>query len=128
MDQGMSRHRARVDRALHNARLVPTNDTREATLARRAQRLARKGEYRKAALALRERVALCGDAPSWVALGDMLRRARRWPEALNALHQGLYLHRRAGALGRARTVARMIVALDPWDVKAARYTVVEQAS
>lgn len=104
------------------------DDTREDVLKRRAQRLARKGDYRKAALALRERVALTGDAASWVALGDMLRRARRVPEALTALRQGLYLHRRAGAEGRARTVARMIVALDPWDAKAARYTAFEKAS
>lgn len=127
----MGRHRARVDRALHRRASITVPhapDNRADILSRRAQRLARKGEFRKASLALRERVALVGDAPSWVALGDMLRRARRIPEALNALHQGLYLHRRAGALGRARTVARMIVALDPWDAKAARYTAVENAS
>lgn len=95
-------------------------DNREDILKRRAQRLARQGEYRKAALALRERAALTDDAASWVALGDMLRRARRMPEALSALRQGMHLHRQAGAMGRARTVARMIVALDPWDAKAAR--------
>jgi tetratricopeptide (TPR) repeat protein len=103
------------------------DERREDVLKRRAQRLARKGEYRKAALALRERVTLTGDAPSWVALGDMLRRARRTPEALNALRQGMYLHRQAGALGRARTVARMIVALDPWDAQAARMSSLERA-
>lgn len=103
-------------------------ESRDELLKRRAARFARKGDYRKAALALRERVALRGDAASWVALGDMLRRARRTPEALTALRQGLYLHRRAGAVGRARTVARMIVALDPWDAKAARMTGLEQAS
>ncbi|HEY8428897.1 MAG TPA: hypothetical protein VIL20_11005 [Sandaracinaceae bacterium] len=105
-----------------------SDDERESTLKRRAQRLARKGDYRKAALALRELAALTGDAAAWVALGDMLRRARRVPEALQALRQGMYLHRRAGAEGRARTVARMIVALDPWDAKAARYTTVGKAS
>jgi tetratricopeptide (TPR) repeat protein len=103
------------------------DDTREDVLKRRAQRLAKQGEYRKAALALRERVALTGDAASWVALGDMLRRARRTPEALNALRQGMHLHRQAGALGRARTVARMIVALDPWDARAARLTGLDRA-
>lgn len=105
-----------------------TDDTREDMLRRRALRSARKGDYRKAAVALRERVALCGDAPSWVALGDMLRRARRMKEALHALKQGLYLHRRNGAHGRARTVARMIVALDPWDTQAARYSALDLAS
>lgn len=97
-------------------------------LTRRARRHAKRGDYRKAALALRERVALTGDAASWVALGDMLRRAHRIPEALTALRQGMYLHRRAGAMGRARTVARMIVALDPWDANAARYGELERAS
>lgn len=89
-------------------------------LKRRAQRFARRGDYRKAALALRERCALTGDASAWVALGDMLRRARKPREAVTALKQGLYLHKQAGAQGRARTVARMIVALDPWDVKTAK--------
>ena len=98
------------------------HDTREEILKRRARRHARRGEFRKAALALRERAGLIGDAPSWVALGDMLRRARREREALDALKQAMYLHRQNGASGRVRTVARMIVALDPWDTKAARYT------
>lgn len=97
-------------------------------LKRRAQRLARKGEYRKAAIALREHAALSGDACAWVALGDMLRRAHRTPEAIRALRQGMYLHRQAGAEGRARTVARMIVALDPWDARAAEYGRLDRAS
>ena len=104
------------------------HDSREDILKRRARRFAMKGDFRKAALALRERAALLGDAPSWVALGDMLRRARRDREALAALKQGMYLHRQAGAVGRVRTVARMIVALDPWDAKAARYTVIAEAA
>ena len=120
-----------VDRALHSSvrdSAMASHDDRVDVLTRRARRHARKGEYRKAALALRERVALTGDARSWVALGDMLRRARRIPEAIHALRQGMYLHRQAGAPDRARTVARMIVALDPWDAKAAQYGAVEKAS
>ncbi|HJL17820.1 MAG TPA: hypothetical protein RMH99_19300 [Sandaracinaceae bacterium LLY-WYZ-13_1] len=100
--------------------MMSRDDTHEEILERRARRHARRGEYRKAALALRERAALVDDAKTWVALGDMLRRAGRAREALRALKQGMYRHRRAGASGRARTVARMIVALDPWDAKAAR--------
>jgi hypothetical protein len=107
---------------------MSSHDERADILKRRARRHAKKGDYRKAAVALRERVALTGDAASWVALGDMLRRARRTPEALNALRQGMYLHRRAGWEGRARTVARMIVALDPWDAKAAQLSGLERAS
>ena len=96
-------------------------DPHDDILRRRAVRLARRGSYRKAAVALRERVELRGDAPNWVALGDMLRRAGRTGEALRALHQGLYRHRQSGALGRARTVARMIVELDPRDAKAGSF-------
>jgi len=87
-------------------------------LRRRARRLARKGHHRKAAVALRELVALEADAATYALLGDMLRRARRGPEAVEALRQSLWLHRRAGAERRARTVARLIVAIDPFDAKA----------
>ena len=104
------------------------DDSRDDILRRRARRLARKGDYRKAAVALRECVGLRDDAASWVALGDMLRRAHRDNDALRALRQALYLHRQAGALGRARTVARMIIALDPWDTKAARFGQLDLAS
>lgn len=89
-------------------------DTREQVLKRRARRFARKGDYRKAALALRERAALTNEPAAFVALGDMLRRAHRVAEAVQALKQGMYLHRRRGARRRAKTVERMIVALDPW--------------
>ena len=113
-----------MDHTLHMAggTMKHREDTLEDILKRRARRHAGKGDYRKAAIALRERAGLVGDAASWVALGDMLRRARREREAVSALKQGMYLHRQAGAVGRVRTVARMIVALDPWDSKTARYT------
>ena len=94
--------------------MINSDDTREAALKRRARRCARKSEFRKAAIALREHASLTGDARSFVALGDMLRRARRPAEAISALKQGAYLHRRAGSPRRAQTVERMIIALDPW--------------
>ena len=77
-------------------------------LARRARRLAKQGDVRKAALALRERAALVDDAASWVMAGAMWQRARRGADALAALRHGMWLHQRAGATARARTVARMI--------------------
>jgi cytochrome c-type biogenesis protein CcmH/NrfG len=77
-------------------------------LRRRARRHARKGEHRKAALALRELCAREGDAASWTLLGDMWRRARRLDDALAALEQALWLHKRAGADRRAQTVSRLI--------------------
>jgi len=94
--------------------MMHRDDTREAILKRRARRHARKGDYRKAAVALREHAAISGEAAAFVALGDMLRRARRTAEAVRALKQGMYLHRRGGARRRAQTVERMIIALDPW--------------
>ncbi len=100
--------------------MLDANDTRDSVLQRRARRFARRGEFRKAALALRERAELRNDAASFVALGDMYRRAARTADALRALKHGLYLHRQNGSIGRARTVARMIVRLDPWDAKAVR--------
>lgn len=97
-----------------------SEDTREAVLKRRARRLAAKGDYRKAAVALREHAALTGEAAAYAALGDMLRRARRVPDAITALKQSMYLHRQYGAPRRAQTVERMIVALDPWQVHGRR--------
>lgn len=94
---------------------------RTAVLRRRANRHARRGEYRKAALALRQLAALRGDAASWVALGDMLSRARRPEEAVVAFRRGLWLHRQAGATGRARTVARLILSIVPGDAHATRH-------
>lgn len=91
--------------------MMHRGDTKEDVLKRRARRHARRGDYRKAAIALREHAALTDRAASWVALGDMLRRARRMPDAIHAFKQGIYLHRRRGALRRAQTVERMLGAL-----------------
>jgi hypothetical protein len=95
-------------------------DDRATTLARRARRLACDGDPRKAALAMRELVAMDGAPRHWVRLAHYLRCARRADESLGALRQALYLFRREGAHGRARTVARMVLALDPSDAGAAR--------
>lgn len=92
----------------------------QAMLKRRASRLARKGEHRKAALVLRDLVTRHESAAAWVLLGSMLRLARRDDEAVAAWRQGLWLHRRDGAERRVRTVARLIHSLDPGDAKIAR--------
>lgn len=96
------------------------HDDPEAQLKRRARRFARDREYRKASLVLQELAFVRGDASSWVALGAMLLRARRYEESLSALRQGLFLHRKAGAPLRARTVARMILEIEPSDSNALR--------
>ena len=92
----------------------------EEALWRRAARCARRGEHRKAALAMREAVALEPTAANYCRLGSMLDRAGRRSESVEALKQSLYLFRQADMNGRARTVARMILALDPHDRSAAR--------
>jgi hypothetical protein len=89
-------------------------------LHRRARRWAAKGNTRKAALVLREVVRATGEPAAWVAFGSMLIQAQRREQALDALRQGLWLHRQRGAIGRARTVAKMILDLDPLDPKAGR--------
>lgn len=61
-----------------------------------------------------------GLARDWVALGAALKRARRTQRAIDALKQGMFLHKRAGASGRAQSVARMILELDPADSGAYR--------
>ncbi|MBI4953727.1 MAG: hypothetical protein HY908_17010 [Myxococcales bacterium] len=81
------------------------------SLRRRARRLARQGELRKAAGLLRTLVALRSEPSHWVLLGDMLRRAHRIDEAREAFKQGLWLNRQAGAHARAATVATLIATL-----------------
>lgn len=97
-------------------------------LKRRAQRLASKGETRKAAIALRELTGRTDAAAHWVLLGDMLRRARRDDEALAALREGLWRHRQAGASGRARSVATLVLRLDPTDAQAQRVMAARRAA
>lgn len=92
--------------------MQPSHDPSD-LLKRRAHKLAGKGEYRKAALALRERAALVGDAASWVMAGAMLRRARRDEEAVIALRHGMWLHERGGDLRRARSVAALLEEIEP---------------
>jgi uncharacterized protein HemY len=87
-------------------------------LRRRGMRAARRGEWRKSVVALRELVALEGRATDWVRLGYVLGEARRSDESLAAYHQGLYAYRRSGASKRARTVARLILASWPADAMA----------
>jgi hypothetical protein len=89
-----------------------------AVIRRRVQRLRQKGEYRKAAVDLRKLAGMTGEARTWVALGAMLMRARRDDDALDALKQGMWLHAHNGAKARARSVARLILQLDPFNRRA----------
>jgi len=97
----------------------PTRDP-VATLRRRAARFMRKGEPRKAALALREATALDPSGASYVRLAHVLLATGKRDEALHALKQALYCFRYDDMRGRARTVARLILRLDPNDATAQR--------
>ncbi len=99
-------------RKLRSTRAGEPVDLEEA-LARRARRHARKGRYRKAAVALALLANRSQAARHYALLGAMWARAGRPVEAVTAFRQALFLHRRAGADERARTVARLIARFDP---------------
>jgi tetratricopeptide (TPR) repeat protein len=101
-------------------RRKPANQTVDPapTLERRAMRLLRRGDARKAAITLREAAALNPCGASYTRLGYALMRAGRNDEAVRALKEALYCFRHGDMRGRARTVARMILALDPRDATA----------
>jgi len=90
------------------------------TLMKRARRLARRGEHRKAALALREASALAPSAVAYCRLGAALERAGRPHEAVMAFKEALYILRLEHDRPRERTVATIILALDPEDRAALR--------
>jgi len=77
-------------------------------LRRRCIRLAKQGQYRKAAIALAELAHREQDAASWVRLGAMLVRAGRIDNGIHALKQGQWLHRVDRNTRKAEVVARLI--------------------
>lgn len=89
------------------------DDSAAAILLRRARRLAKDGQHRKAALALRELAGLVDEPAAWVMAGAMWARAHRTDDALAAYRHGMWLHQQAGSASRARVVARLIRDLDP---------------
>ena len=91
----------------------PANDV--PTLHRRALRMLRKGDARKAVMTLREASALDPSGASYTRLGHALMCAGKKEEAVHALKHALYCFRHDDMRGRARTVARMILELDPRD-------------
>lgn len=103
---------------------MPRTQTRPAEPARalrtRAARLLRKQEPRKAALALREAAAMDPSGASFVRLAHVLLLTGKADEALHWLKQALYCFRHDDQRGRARTVARLILKLDPADASALR--------
>lgn len=89
-------------------------------LSRRAMRLLRRGDARKAVMTLREATALDGSGAMFTRLGYALTKAGKKDEAIHAFKEALFLFRHEDMRGRARTVARMILALDPTNTAALR--------
>jgi Flp pilus assembly protein TadD len=85
---------------------------RAGELTARAHRLRRKGELRRAVVALREACALDEGNPSrWVWLADALGRTGKRDEAERALKQALYLRQQGGEKAKANVVRRLILQL-----------------
>lgn len=93
---------------------------RVSVLRRRAARFSRRGEPRKAVLALREAASLDPSGSSYVRLAHALLSIGRRDDALRALRQALYCFRHDAMRGRARTVAKLVLTLDPADEGARR--------
>lgn len=87
--------------------------TIESALLNRARRHRRKRRFRKAAVALSLLANRTGEARHYAMLGAMWMQAGRSIDALTALRQAIFLHRRNGAFERARTVARLVARFEP---------------
>lgn len=77
-------------------------------LAHRCRTLIRHGKHRQAAVALRQLANRDQRPAVWVRLGIVLERSGRASQAIDALKQGAWLHRQAGAPRRAEVVTALI--------------------
>lgn len=68
----------------------------------------RRGEHRKAVAALRQLADRDRSAAAWIRLGVALARLGKTDDAIDALAQGRFLHRRAKSRRRADVVAGLI--------------------
>ena len=86
--------------------------TTEDMLIERARRLRRKGEPRKAVVALRE-ACMRDDAAAWAwtLYGSWLGELGRIGEAESALGHALWLRKRAGDASRVRVTERLLARL-----------------
>jgi Flp pilus assembly protein TadD len=81
-------------------------------LTARAQKLRRKGELRRAVVALREACAIDEEnAVRWMLLGDVLFRTGKKDDAARAMKQALYLRERQGDRARANAIRRIMLNL-----------------
>ena len=77
-------------------------------LVLRTRRLRRRGEFRKAAIALRQLLFREPSAARWVQLGYLLGQAGRCEQSINAYKQGQWHHLKAGHPRKAEVVAALI--------------------
>ena len=93
-------------------------DTSVRAQHRRAKRLLRRGEERRAIQLMRECSAREPSGMTYCWLAEGLLAAGRQDEALEALKQALFAFRYDHLQGRAGTVAQWILKLDPADAAA----------
>jgi Flp pilus assembly protein TadD len=90
-----------------------SGESREQALLRRARRFRRRGEHRRALLALR---TAClenqGDPRLWTLYAAECARQHRRDDAAHALRQALWLRKRSRDAARARVTRTLIERLD----------------
>jgi hypothetical protein len=87
---------------------LPAPEARADVLVRQARRWRRRGEHRRAMVALSQACVLRQqDAALWTLYADACVRARRREAAADALGQALWLRQRARDHGRARVTRRL---------------------
>ena len=88
-------------------------ETREMALCRRARTWRRRGEHRRALLALREAAHFCeDDARLWALYGAQCARMGRLGEAREALVHAAWLRERRQEHEKARTTRAFVARLD----------------
>lgn len=98
-------------------RLIPV--TTEQALIDRARRCRRRGEQRRALVALREACLRAAEDPRlWCLYGALCWQGRRREEALHAFRQSLWFRERQGDELRARVIRALVARIeqgDDWD-------------
>ena len=99
-----------MGRRVRKGQTTPTVGSQDPRV--RARRFARKGEYRRAMLILREACYLGGEDPVvWALYGYQCTRVRKYEEALNAYGQAAWRRQREGDSARANVLNHLADAL-----------------
>ena len=107
-------------RLKHRRPEPPPCETREEALLRRARRHRRRGEHRKAMLALREAAYVGDGCPRlWTLYGMSCVRAGKATDAEQALRQALWLRERQKDDARAAVTKDLLERLSDGDLRAA---------